>query len=102
MKGKKYDNDKPRWGLLPFAQLEQVVDILTFGAKKYDEDNWKYVENAEERYFDALHRHLKDYRMAKELSNPELKNDSESGKSHLAHVVCNALFLMWFDDQDNG
>ena len=101
MEGVKFDTDKPRWGLLPLEQVEQVVEILTFGAKKYSDDNWKRVENARERYFDAMMRHIKDYRLAKELNNHKLKNDIESGKNHLAHVICNALFLMWFDEHDN-
>lgn len=96
--GVKYDNDKPRWGLLPLDQVEHVVDILTFGSKKYSDDNWKYVENAGERYFDAMMRHIKDYRTAKERENEFLKYDSETGKNHLAHAICNALFLIYFDD----
>ena len=27
------------------------------------------------------------------------EQDEESGLSHLAHAVCNCLFLMWFDNQ---
>jgi hypothetical protein len=98
--GVKFDNGKPRWGLLPYDQLEQVVDILTFGAKKYKDDNWKVVDAGKERYFDAMMRHIKEYRAAKERNDTTLKFDDESGKNHLAHVICNALFLMWFDDQE--
>lgn len=91
-KGVKYDGDKPRWGLLPFKQLEEVVDVLTFGSKKYTDGNWKKVENAHERYFDAMLRHISQYRYDEKL-------DSETKKSHLAHATCCALFMMWFDDQ---
>lgn len=91
--GVKYDNDKPRWGLLPFKQVEQVVDVLTFGSKKYADDNWKKVPNAQERYFDAMHRHIAEYRYGEKL-------DAETKKSHLAHAICCALFQMWFDDND--
>ena len=90
-KGVKYDNDKPRWGLLPFKEVEQVVDVLTFGSKKYEDDNWKKVENAQERYFDAMLRHITEYRYGEKL-------DSETGKSHLAHAICCGLFMMWFDN----
>lgn len=98
--GVKYDHDKPRWGLLPYDQLDDVVKILTFGAEKYADDNWKIVENAEERYFDAMLRHISEYRKAKETNNDNLKYDSESELNHLAHVICNALFLMYFDKQE--
>ena len=90
-KGVKFDDEKPQWGLLPFKQVEQVVDVLTFGAKKYSPDNWKKVPEAERRYFDAMMRHIAHYKYDSKL-------DDETGKSHLAHAICCALFLMGFDD----
>lgn len=94
-KGVKYDQDKPRWGLLPFKELEAVVDVLTSGSKKYSDGNWKIVPNAEERYFDAMLRHISQYRYGE-------KNDSETGKSHLAHAMCCSLFLLWFDNNPDA
>ena len=88
--GIKFDSDKPRWSLLPFAEVSEVVDVLTSGAKKYSPDNWKHVPNAEERYVDAAMRHFTAW-VAGE------KKDPETGKSHLAHVMCCVLFLMWFE-----
>ena len=93
--GVKFDSDKRQWwylwGLLP--ELEQVVDILAYGDKKYPADdgsNWRRVEGYERRYSSALMRHLSLYLQGE-------KNDPETGKSHLAHMITNALFLMWFD-----
>ena len=57
-KGVKHDSGKPRFSLLPIAQVLQVVEVLEFGAKKYAPDNWKKVDNQRERYFDAAQRHL--------------------------------------------
>ena len=87
--GKKFDSDKVDWTLMPWKELEQVLMILEFGAKKYSRDNWKHIEPA--RYEKAAMRHLISY-ITGEL------NDPETGKSHLAHLVCNALFLMWNDN----
>ena len=57
--GVKYDGQKPRWNLVPWAQLETVVQVLTFGAAKYPEaDNWKRVPDTRARYFAAVQRHL--------------------------------------------
>jgi len=89
----KYDKDKPRWDLLPMEQLEDVVDVLTSGAKKYADDNWKTVKPMRPRYFAAFMRHVIAW------WNGEIK-DSETGKSHLAHAICCLLFLMWGDDQE--
>jgi hypothetical protein len=93
--GVKYDSDKPRWSLLPFKALQEVVEVLTFGAKKYAADNWKIVPNAQERYIDAAYRHLADW-------NSGEKKDPETGKSHLAHAICCLLFLLWFEQKDRA
>jgi hypothetical protein len=88
-KGKKFDSDKVDWTLMPWKELEQVLEVLEFGAKKYSRDNWKHIEPA--RYEKAAMRHLISYATGEKI-------DPESGKSHLAHLMCNALFLMWNDN----
>jgi len=90
--GRKDDYDKPRWDLLPWAEVGQVVEILTFGAKKYEDNNWKRVQFAEPRYLAAAMRHLVAW-----IEGAE--KDEESGKSHLAHAVCCLLFIMWFRNE---
>lgn len=88
--GVKYDNDKPQWSLMQWGALTEVVDVLTYGAKKYSPDNWKKVPNARQRYLDAGFRHFTAYAAGE-------KNDSETGMSHLAHAMCCMLFLLAFD-----
>ena len=88
--GRKFDSDKLRCDLLPFAELEEVVDVLTYGANKYADNNWQVVPEAKNRYLSALLRHIFAYARGEE-------NDPESNKSHLAHACCNVLFLMWFN-----
>lgn len=98
-KGFKCDANKSRWGLLPLREIQEVVDVLTIGSEKYTDDNWKCVDNAQERYYDAMLRHISQYRSSKERPVPNLINDSETGMSHLAYVICCALFIMWFDNE---
>ena len=93
--GVKYDNDKPKWNLLPWSELEDVVRVLTFGAKKYAPDNWKFVNDANNRYMDAAMRHLVA-RQQGELS------DNESDEFHIAHAICCLLFMLWHDKNDNA
>ena len=88
--GKKYDKDKLRWDLLPIEIVEDVVRVLTKGAKKYSADNWKYVPNPKDRYYAAAMRHLCAYRKG-------FKRDKQSGQSHLTHAICCLIFLLWFD-----
>lgn len=87
--GLKADAGKGRWTLLmqgfPLA-LAGVVEVLGFGAKKYAAHSWRQVENAPERYRDALYRHLNA------LESGELV-DPESGLSHWEHICFNALAL---------
>lgn len=89
-RGTKYDDEKPRWGLVPWSSMEEVVVVLTIGARKYSPDNWKFVPNAPERYFDAALRHITAWRAGQ-------KRDPETGRLHLAHAVCCLLFMIWFD-----
>ena len=88
--GVKYDSGKPQWSLLPFEALEEVVEVLTSGAKKYAPNNWKYVPDADDRYMDAAFRHMAQYMQGEQY-------DEETGNNHLAHAVCCLLFKLWFD-----
>lgn len=88
--GFKADADKPRWGLLPWRAVEEIVKVFTFGARKYADDNWKKVPRRRSRYFDALHRHLYAYQDG-------VRNDPDSGLHHLAHAGCCLLMLLWMD-----
>ena len=88
--GVKYDNGKPQWSLLPFRALTQVVEVLTYGAKKYAPDNWKKVPDARRRYIDAGFRHFTAYAAGE-------THDPETGKHHLAHAICCLLYLVAFD-----
>lgn len=85
----KFDAGKPRWALLMrgFAQsLAALVRVLTFGANKYAAHSWRTVPNGEERYRDALYRHLAAIEAGE-------KCDPESGESHYAHAAFNILAL---------
>jgi hypothetical protein len=86
--GKKFDQEKRDWTLLPFSAVEEVVKVLEFGAKKYDRDNWQKVEY--HRYVKAAFRHL----IA--LAQGE-RDDPESGLHHGAHIACCVLFMVWKD-----
>lgn len=93
--GKKNDEGKARWDLLDMGFTADIVDVLTVGAEKYGENNWQGVEDAENRYFAALMRHIVAYR------NDE-DNDPEDGLPHLAHAACNLMFLQHFLDINNN
>ncbi len=87
MKGRKDDQGKLQWSLLPWAALRPVVQVLMFGAEKYGVGNWKHVPNPQARYWNAAMRHMLAWWT-------DEKNDPETGQSHLAHAVCCLLFLL--------
>jgi len=88
--GKKNDDGKLRFDLLLPSFEEDVAEVLTYGAEKYGANNWQKVEDAKNRYYAALRRHLNAWRQG-EVS------DSESGLDHLAHAAANIMFLMYFE-----
>ncbi len=86
--GRKFDGGKLQYGLLPPLALKATVEILTFGAEKYEPDNWKHVPDSKRRYFDAMQRHLWAWKEGEQ-------NDSESGKNHLARLGVFLLGVHW-------
>jgi hypothetical protein len=88
--GRKFDGGKLRYGLLPPLALKATTDVLTFGAEKYEADNWKKVPDSKRRYFDALQRHVWAWKEGEQI-------DPESGKHHLAHALCCLMFLYEHD-----
>lgn len=67
--------------------LRLVNRVLDYGAQKYERGGWKKVHG--DRYKEALIRHLRDILAGEDF-------DNESGLLHLAHLACNALFLLEF------
>lgn len=90
----KADTGKTMMSLLhvQFGDMQkQVADVLTYGAEKYPlpplHDSWRSVPGGEVRYVDAFLRHFHAYFVEGE------KIDPESGKSHIAHMMCNLHFI---------
>jgi len=88
--GIKNDQMKPRWSLVPLNVMREVIAVLEHGVKEYSIDNWMRVINGEERYFNAMMRHVQARRLG------EIR-DRESGQHHLAHAICCLIFWLWFD-----
>ena len=88
--GRKFDGGKLEYGLLPPLALEETVKVLTFGAQKYERDNWQKVPDSKRRYFDAMERHIWAWKKGEQT-------DPESGIHHLAHAMCCLMFLYEHD-----
>jgi len=97
--GKKYDEGKPRWDLLP-SSLDEVVYVYTTGAVKYTDRNWEKGMSWG-RVFRALITHAFQWWWG------EMRH--EKGMHHMGSVAWCALALMeWekthpeFDDRPYG
>lgn len=87
--GKKDDFGKPKLELLPWDALVLVGRVLTqvVDSGRYSRENWRNVEHWRQRYLGAIQRHIADYYMG-------VRIDPDSELPTLAHVACDALFLL--------
>jgi len=87
--GAKLDAGKVRYSLIPTGPLRWLAKLYTIGAMKYSPQGWRSVADGEERYLDALMRHLEAYRHGEWL-------DKDSGVPHVIGVAWNAFAICWF------
>lgn len=92
---RKFDGNKLRMDLIPPQAISAIAEVLTYGAEKYSPESWRLVEPFYDRYYAAALRHLIAWRSGEKI-------DPESKISHLKHALCNLVFLVTKEAQDNG
>ena len=85
--GIKYDSEKPKMNLLPPKAIVEISKVLTFGAAKYDAENWRKLDDLQNRYTAGALRHIFAHMDGEQL-------DPETNLSHLAHAMCCLLFKL--------
>jgi hypothetical protein len=90
----KADAGKRPMHLLPVDPINDIVDVLAFGAKKYSADAWR-DGIAWNRVLDAAERHLGKFKKGEDF-------DDESGLSHIAHAACNLVFILEYTRNNRG
>ena len=83
--GLRFNEGKLRYDLVNTFAHEEMVKVLTFGAKKYSERNWE-KGMAWSKIISSLKRHLAAIEKGEDV-------DLETGELHAAHLACNAHFL---------
>jgi hypothetical protein len=83
--GLRYNEGKLRYDLVQADAHRGMVEVLTFGAKKYAERNWERGM-AWSKVISSLKRHIAKIEEGEDY-------DVESGLLHADHVQCNAHFL---------
>jgi len=92
----KYDKDKPKMSLLPPKALIGIAKIMTYGAGKYANYNYKLGEGLDwDRPFSACLRHLTAW-------NDGEDDDKETKLSHLYHAGCCIMMLIDLVDSEIG
>ena len=86
LQGRKFDEDKLRYDLIPVLAQEEVVKVITLGAKKYDPENWKNVPEGRRRYYAAAMRHMEAWRKG--------EKQDEIGTHHIANAISNLMFIL--------
>lgn len=89
-KGVKHDQEKIDISLLSPIAIYKVAAVMTKGKKKYSAHNWRGGFDWS-RPLAACLRHVFTY-LAGETHDPE------TGISHLAHAVCELMFVLEFEE----
>jgi Domain of unknown function (DUF5664) len=84
--GLRYNEGKTLFDCIPPYAEKMLAEVLTQGAKKYEERNWE-KGMAYSKVINSLMRHLNKFRMGEDI-------DEESGLPHTAHIAINAIFLL--------
>lgn len=87
---RKDDAGKLRYDLIPMEVLEALARVYTFGAKKYEDNNWKKGIKFS-RVIAAMWRHAASWAMGR-------RDDPETGINHLAHLAWGCFALMYFQN----
>lgn len=84
---------KPQLQLIPPVFEEELADVLSLGAKKYGEWNWRENKVELMTYLGAMKRHINLLIEGKDL-------DHESRRHHLAHVAAGCAIVL--DAKEQG
>jgi hypothetical protein len=90
----KKDQGKVRMDLLSEVAIEGLARVLTVGAEKYAEDNWR-KGLAWRRCLGAALRHLMEFSKGNDM-------DAESGLPHVDHALCCLMFLSEYQKLRRG
>lgn len=122
-KSLRYNNNKPKWGMVHFKSLLPLVRVLEYGAHKYSvfidndhnevkgadispedaskltlkssgRDNWKIDLDPTETLESAF-RHLSELMDGNPI-------DEESKLEHVGHLMCNLMFYQYHTTKQKG
>jgi hypothetical protein len=84
----RYNQNKPMIHLVTGKYIRGTAEVMTFGAKKYGENNWRKGLTVSS-VIDSAMRHLLKIADGEDI-------DDESGQEHWKHLSANVMFLSEF------
>ncbi len=90
----RFDDGKVRHDLIPAWAIEELARVYTYGAEKYDDNNW-WKGMKWTKVMGPLERHYNKWKRGSVI-------DRESGVYHLAQVAWNAIALMCYQKHQLG
>lgn len=96
MSALRFNDGKPALSyILQFPSVVEVMaHIMTLGAAKYGDLNWKKGGKPDKEYLDSMMRHLMAFLNGEVL-------DPDSGCAHLGHAIWNLCALLELNHSDN-
>ena len=91
----RFSAGKMRFDLIAPWALAQLAGVYTYGAQKYDDDNWRKGLRWRKDVFACILRHVWKWFRGE-------KFDDESGLHHLAHAAWNCFTLMEYERNGVG
>lgn len=95
MSALRFNEGKPAMSyILQFPHVIEVIGhIMTLGAAKYGDLNWKKGGKPDKEYLDSMMRHLLAFLERRPL-------DNDSGCAHLGHAIWNLCALLELNHPD--
>ncbi|MGH7746004.1 MAG: dATP/dGTP diphosphohydrolase domain-containing protein [Candidatus Dormibacteria bacterium] len=89
--GHKTDSGKVRMDLLDAPAITELARVMTHGAKKYGDYNYKKGIDYS-RMYGAILRHLFSFWAGED-------HDAETNLPHLAHAMAGCMMLLWYQNE---
>jgi hypothetical protein len=91
----RFNEGKLEWTLMNADAMAPMIQVLMYGCKKYERNNWMKASPKRLSLMDSLQRHA-----LKIIAGESI--DPESGLPHIGHLMCNAMFYSYWEQKTNG
>lgn len=100
----RFNAGKLKWSLMDFESMKPMIEVLMYGCKRYDPDNWKKACPTRADLLDSLERHYIELKeqLTSETSPEGYCLDNQSHLRHIGHLMSNAMFFSYWEQQTDG